>query len=297
MVKCRFCEKEIGDADTVCKHCGRVLGTPKTVRTGNSRAAVRPQGAAWAAVPVKVIPDSMPEKKGSFMPELVSELSGKIIGLSLLGGIYAFVSFVAELVQRNRINWDALHVGIGLFFAYFLLVQIRAIVVFLKAKKFIRKNGYERAICNDTPAIDNAIAAYRLAPSFWMVRYIKKHNAGTGEIIGSVLKKTRKANIKRRLGYIPWLLLLAAGFGSLGYLDMNGIMVRTAMFVLMHILAFLVNMIYSKVKGQDKGLKTYTVILFFFALMACADIDYGYHVLICIGAVLLGGKLGEKIHK
>lgn len=296
-IKCRFCGNIILDTDTVCKHCGRVLGMPASVRTVNNSAGVRTQRSAPTATPVKVIPDAMPEKKSNIMGGLVSELSGKIIGLSLIGCIYAFASFLAELVQLSRISEDSLGAGIGLLIAYVLLTNIRTLIRFCRVKKFIRKNGYENAIRNDTSNIANALAAYRLNPSGWMVRYIKKLNTASGEIIASVLKRQKKERSKTRLSYIPYLLIMAGCFAYLGYLGMFRTIEPLAMFIAMHILAFLANLIYCKIKGKDWGLKNYTVILFFAALMAFTDVSYGYHILICIAAVLIGGKIGEKMHK
>ena len=296
-VKCRFCAGEILDTDTVCKHCGRVLGTLEMIRTVNNRTGTGTQSTAQTATPVRVIPDAMPEKKDSVMGGLASELSGKVIGLALLGGIFALASFIGEFVQFSRVNQDTLYAGISLLLAYFLLTRVRMVIRFFKAKKFIRKNDYEKAIRSDTKDIANAIAAYKLNPTVWMVRYIKTLNAASGEIIESALKKQKIENTHRRISYIPWVLILTAGFGYFGYLGMREVVQETGMFVLMHILAFLVNLIYCKIKGKDLGLKICTGILFFTALMAVTDVSYGYHILICIAAALVAGKIGEKMHR
>lgn len=294
-IHCRFCGKTITNTDTVCSHCGRVLGTPAAVTAVNANFGIKTQGVSQTAAPVRAIPDTMPQKNA--MAELFSKITDKIMGVCLAGSVYAAGMCLSEIVQSSGVSEDTLTAAVGLVIAYVVLTNIRILIRFLRTKKFIRKNGYQSVISNDTVGMANAIAAYQLNPSFWMVRYIRRLNADSGEKIASILNKQRQEQRKKRIGYIPYLLFLTAGFGLLGYLQLNGILYETGMIVAMHVLAFLVCMIYCKVKGKERGFKNYTVILFFAGLMAFTDISYGYHVLICILSVLLGGKLGEKMHK
>ena len=163
------------------------------------------------------------------------------------------------------------------------------------AKKFIKKDGYEESIRRDGSDMTNTLNAFGLCRTKAMARYIKKLNPVTGEVLEKALKENTRKKWKKRIGYLPYLVVLALAFYVLPphlwtYFD------NEISLLITHVISFLVMSIYGYKKGGEPWLAVIVGLLFAPTILAYYYEDIWYHALFTAGAAFVGMYVGHYLN-
>lgn len=308
LIKCPECGKEISDKAEACIHCGCPASAVKQKATGPAVSAVPLNemfpgifgGNAGTRVktgtPVKKIPAEMPERK--LLPGIAIQILEKLCGVCGFGGVAAAVALVAGVISGRGIDMDLLPVAVLGIAGSWLLASLIVMLDFLRARKFIRKNGYEDSIRNDTSDYANSINAFRLCATTMMAKYIGKLNPLAGDALMKGVKQAKRKKSNERLGYLPYLAVLAAAYYLFPRFGWMILPTNESVLIAAHLLTLVVMGVYGYKKGGALGIIGAAAILFAPTIFLYYIEDMWYHILICVVAgfagIVIGGKLGAK---
>jgi len=248
------------------------------------------------AAPTKTVPKEMPEVGLGL--GIILELLGKLCGFCGFAGVMALGAMLVDVISGERVNTSFLpEIALGLG-ASFVVSHLTVWIKFLRVRRFLRKGGYEPSIQNDTPSLTNTYNAYGLNRSGSMVRYIKRLNPEAAEQLKKAIRQGRIHRWKRRLRFLPYLLVLAACYFFIPRINALPLYSDHALLIAWHVVTLVVMMLYGNRHMQDAGETILSVIitvtmlfaLFFFVYF---DTDIAYHIAICAGVVLVATFIGS----
>ncbi len=307
LIMCPECGKEISDKAAACIHCGYPVSAMKTEAAEPAQNAgpahevfqkVSGGNAAAQTVktaPLKPVPKEMPEMK--MLPGIIVKCLEKLCGVAGVAGFVAFVSLLADLLRGYGVEQDGVMFAVlGMGGAYLLALLLQA-MKFHHAKRFLQKNGYEDSIRNDTPSLTNSLNAFRLYGSNAMARYIKSLNPIAGNALEMALKQAKDQKRKKRLGYLPYLAILAAAYFLI--LRFGWMMLPTyeSCLIVLHLVTLVVLGFYGNKKGGALGIIVASAALFTLALYVNYMEDQWYHILICAAVAFAGMYIGGNMRK
>ena len=317
LIKCPECGKEISDKAPACIHCGCPVSAMKTeseqpvatngnnVPFGNSEfnavlggyfgGATMPasQFAPEHTAPVETVPEEMPEIK--MLPGILLAWMEKLSGVIGVAGYGAAITAVANMVIGDVPEEETLAIAFFGIVGNLLFSMLGNFIEFCRAKKFIKKNGYEESIRRDGSNMVNTLNAFGLSRTYAMARYIKTLNPVTGEVLDNALKESRKNKWKKRIGYLPYLAVLTAVFYVLPlhiwtYFD------NSTSLAITHVISFLVMCVYGYKKGGEPWLAVIVGLLFAPTILAYYYEDIGYHAFFAAGAAFVGMYVGHYLN-
>ena len=302
LIKCTECGKEISDKAVACVNCGcpvseMKIESPKTNANvsmnmfsdlfgGNAQQPKAPVKTA----PTITVPKEMPELK--LIPGIIDQLLSKLGGLCLIAGLTFIVMFVADWLEMGMANFERISIAVLALAGSFLTSTLQGLMQFCRAKRFIKKNGYEDSIRNDTPALTNAINAFGLCASMPMVRYINKLNPSSGKILADAVKKGNKKRRKEKLASLPYLIVLALAYCLIPYYRWFFMFDEQTCLIVIHIVTFLVTGFYAFRKKASWSLVLVAMVMFAATLNVFYYDDVAYQALICGGVVFVAQMIG-----
>lgn len=265
----------------------------KPAKASADRAAAK---SDQPAAPTKTVPKEMPEVGLGL--GIILELLGKLCGFCGFAGIMALGAMLVDVISGERVNTSFLpEIAMGLG-ASFVVSHLTVWIKFLRVRRFLRKGGYEPSIQNDTPSLTNTYNAYGLNRSGSMVRYIKRLNPEAAEQLKKAIRQGSIQRWKRRLRFLPYLLVLAACYFFIPRINALPLYSDHALLIAWHVVTLVVMILYGNRHMQDCGETILSVIitvtmlfaLFFFVYF---DTDIAYHIAICAGVVLAATFIGS----
>lgn len=278
---------------------------PETAPTKATKPETKPAKASadkaaaksdQPAAPTKTVPKEMPEVGLGL--GIILELLGKLCGFCGFAGIMALGAMLVDVISGERVNTSFLpEIALGLG-ASFVVSHLTVWIKFLRVRRFLRKGGYEPSIQNDTPSLTNTYNAYGLNRTGSMVRYIKRLNPEAAEQLKKAIRQGRIHRWKRRLRFLPYLLVLAACYFFIPRINALPLYSDHALLITWHVVTLVVMILYGNRHMQDCGETILSVILtvtmlfvlFFFVYF---DTDIAYHIAICAGVVLVATFIGS----
>ena len=325
LIKCPECGKEISDKAVACINCGCPVSAMKsapaqptestrpampvkaaepakqavdTANLGNvfgqffgGQAAVKPA----TSKPLKPVPKEMPEMK--LLRGIFVQILEKLSGMAGLAGYLALGSVVVDLINGYGLLMETAQIAIAGIACNIALVWLAQLIEFGHAKKFIKKNGYEDSIRNDTPALTNSINAFGLDRSIFMAWYIKSLNPVAGNALLEGIRKGRAEKRKERLGYLPYLVILAAVYYLLPKYGWMLMIEYETCLIVSHVVTLLVMVVCGRKKTLTLGLIVAVAVVFAPVIYAYYISDMWYHILICAAAAFAGMYIGTKTRK
>lgn len=304
LIKCPKCGKEISDQAVACVKCGYPIAQTKKNPVAAAAPAATFQSmvaqvvdskAPEKAAPMKTVPTEMPEMKA--FPGMIISVLKKLCGLCGYGTLLAVGALVVSLLSGDPVETDfIIFTALGLAGALILAWLINA-VQFLHIRKFLRKEGYELFIRNDTPQHTNALNAFRLQPSAMMAKYIKRLNPYVGNILLDTVKNLREKNRKQWLGYVPYFLVLAAANYLIPLLEEPLGLYYGYGLIFCHLATAGVMIFCARNKKPTLGLVVLAGAIFSPVIFAYYYSDMWYHILICAAAAFAGLAIGVRLPK
>lgn len=302
LIKCPECGKEISDKAPACIHCGCPASAMKTEPAKpaptvslnelfgdcfGGQSAARPVQTA----PLKTVPKELPNPRP--LTAAVVAVLDKACGVCGFAGFAALVAVVVTYLDSGYFEEDILPVAVLCMAGAILLSALINGMEFSRARKFLRKNGYEESIRRDTTAMTNTYNAFGLCRTMRMVKYIKSLNPINGSKLSAQVKQARTEKWKKRLGYLPFLAILGAVYYVLPKVLLDEIMYLIAA----HLVTLVVTVIYGRINSFAKGLAVTAAVIFAPAVMAHYYEDMWYHILICAGVAFVGMYIGDSLRK
>lgn len=330
LIKCPECGKEISDKAAACINCGCPVSAMKAEPAkpaagaanlsnlnetfgqffGNQTAQpqsapakptpvktepVKPAPVKTAPVsttPAKTVPATAPEVR-MFRGIIISILD-KCCGICGMAGFLAIGSLVVGLLSGEHIDEDFFQITFLGIPAALVLQWLSNLLTFFHYKKFLRKGGYIGSIRNDTAPYTNSLNAFRYYPSMLMARYLKWLNPDVGKELVAAVKKVSAERWKKRLGYLPYLLILMAVYYLVPRLEMEMYLLPyESSLIICHVVTLVVMAVFGRKKEITLGLIVTIGVLFTPTIYAYYYIDeMWYHILICAAAALVGALIG-----
>ncbi len=302
LIKCPECGKEISDKAPACIYCGCPASAMKTepVKPAptvslnelfgdcfGGQSASRPVQTA----PLKTVPKELPNPKP--LTAAVVAVLDKACGVCGFAGFAALVAVVVTYLDSGYFEEDILPVSFLCMAGAVILAALIDGMEFRRARKFLRKNGYEESIRRDSTAMTNTYNAFGLCRTMQMVRYIKSLNPINGSKLSAQVKRARAEKWKKRLGYLPFLAVLGAVYYVLPDLLLDEIMYL----IVAHIVTLVVTAVYGFINNAANGLAVTAAVVFAPAVMANYYEDMWYHILICAGVAFVGMYIGASLRK
>ena len=305
LIKCPECGKEISDKASACIHCGCPASAMKQEAAAPAASQVPFNemfqdifgGNAGTRVatskPVKQVPAEMPER--NLLSGIVIQLLDKLCGVCSFGGMSAAAVVVAGMISDQSVDMDLLPVAVFGLVGSWLVAWVLIALDFLRARKFIRKNGYEESIRNDTPDFSNCLNAFRLSKTKMMAKYISKLNPVAGDELIEGIKQAKQRKRKERLGYLPYLAVLAVIYYLFPRYAWMFMPTYESTLITMHVCTLIVLGVYGYKKENAVGIVGIAAILFAPTIFMYYLEHMWYHVLICAAAGFVGMVIGDII--
>lgn len=309
LIRCTECGKEISDKAQACINCGCPLSAmrpqgvqqqpaqnPQRVHTtGNAMNFNETFGDLFATqqrrpVAVKPVPKEMPEP--SFFGGLFVAILEKVCGLAGYGGISALIMLVADLLTEGWFDQDAASIAVLGVAASFLLGAVLAALEFGRAKRFIRRNGYEDSIRRDTSEYTNVINAFGLCPGKSMARYIGSLNPGAGKMLEDAVKNAKADRRKVWLSRLPFLAILVVVYYMIPNFGWAVLPTFESALVATHVVTLVVMAACAYKGGAEFNLAFLVALLFAPTMFAYYMENEWMHILICAVAAFAGMFIG-----
>ena len=337
LIKCPECGKEISDKASACIGCGCPVSAMKAEavkpaspaapangtnfadmgemfgqffgnQTQQQPAPAKPapvktepvkpapaKPAPVATAPAKTVPTEAPEVR-MFRGIIISILD-KLCGVCGLAGFLAIGSIVVNLLGGYFLEEELTQITLLGIPAALVLQWLSSFMEFSHIKKFLRKGGYLDSIRNDTPQYTNSLNAFRLYPSMLMARYIQWLNPGVGKELVEAVKAARAKKWKNRLGFVPYLLILAAVYYITPRLEMMYLLPFESSLPICHVATLVVMFFCGRKKDLSLLLLVVVGVIFAPVIFAYFYEDMWYHILICVAAALVGMLIGMRLRK
>ena len=309
LIKCTECGKEISDKAVCCINCGCPVSEMKAQPAKTAAPAKQDKPADFnvlfgelfngkpsqKAEPVKTVPTDRPEMR--MFPGIIVSILDKFCGICGLAGFLAVGGLMVSLLSGEYINADFMEISFLGIPAALVCSWLKIFIEFSQVKKFLKKNGYEHSIRNDTPQWTNAINAYKLYPSMLMANYLKKLNPTIGNALVDAVKKNTAKKRAKRLRYVPYLLILAAVYYLLPRFEAVLMLPYESSLIICHLVTVVVMALFGCKKEFVLGLVVVVTVIFAPTIFAYFYSDMWYHILICAAAAFVGMLLGVRFLK
>ena len=309
LIKCTECGKEISDKAVCCINCGCPVSEMKAQPAKTAAPAKQDKPADFnvlfgelfngkpsqKAEPVKTVPTDRPEMR--MFPGIVVNALNKFCGICGLAGCLAVASLLVGLLSGESLDVDFIEISFWGIPAALVLNWLSNLVEFSQVRKFLRKNGYENSIRNDTPQLTNAMNAFKLYPSMMMANYLKRLNPLAGNALVDAIKRSRVKQRKERLTYLPYLLILIAVYYLLPRLEDVLPIPYESSLIICHLVTLVVMAVCGGKKVPSLGLVVVVAVIFAPTIFAYFYSDIWYHILICAAAALIGLLGGSRFRK
>ena len=309
LIKCTECGKEISDKAVCCINCGCPVSEMKAQPAKTAAPAKQDKPADFnvlfgelfngkpsqKAEPVKTVPTDRPEMR--MFPGIIVSILDKFCGICGLAGFLAVGGLMVSLLSGEYINADFMEISFLGIPAALVCSWLKIFIEFSQVKKFLKKNGYEHSIRNDTPQWTNAINAYKLYPSMLMANYLKKLNPTIGNALVDAVKKNTAKKRAKRLRYVPYLLILAAVYYLLPRFEAVLMLPYESSLIICHLVTVVVMALFGCKKEFVLGLVVVVAVIFAPTIFAYFYSDMWYHILICAAAAFIGMLLGVRFLK
>lgn len=312
LIKCPECGKEISDKAVACINCGCPVSAmniqsaepAKTTETARPAAKTVDFGATFGqffgnqtavkAAPVKTVPTELPEMK--MFPGIIVAILDKFCGMASLAGFMSLGSIVISILngfyKEEYLRYTVIAFGISYFTIYLM-----RFMEFRHAKKFLKKNGYEDSIRNDSPSLTNSINAFKLCNYDIMVWYIKKLNPVAGGTLEKAVKHEKAKRRKEKLYTLPYLVFLFALYCLIPRYEESANMPYESSLIVCHLWTAVVMLIYGCKKKVSLKMAVTLAVLFAPAIFAYFYSDLWYHIVICAAVALAAMWIGTKMRK
>ena len=303
LIKCTECGREISDKAAHCIHCGCPLSAMKKEPEKQSKPTefdtvfgeFFTKKPSQKAAPVKTVPTECPEMR--LFPGIIVSILEKFCGVFGLAGFLAVGGLVVSLLSGDRIEMDFFEISFLGIPAALVCSWLKIFMEFSHAKKFLKKNGYEPSIRNDTPQWTNATNAYKLYPSMLMANYLKKLNPTIGNALVNAVKRANAQRRAKRLRYVPYLLILAAVYYLLPRFEDALMLPYESSLIICHVVTVVVMVFFGRKYEPTLGLIAVVAVIFAPTIFAYFYSDMWYHILICAAAAFVGILLGIRFLK
>ena len=303
LIKCTECGKEISDKAVCCVNCGCPVSAMKKEPEKQSKpieydavfGEFFTKKTSQKAAPVKTVPTQCPDMR--MFPGIIVSILDKFCGICGLAGFLAVGGLMVSLLSGEYINADFMEISFLGIPAALVCSWLKIFIEFSQVKKFLKKNGYEHSIRNDTPQWTNAINAYKLYPSMLMANYLKKLNPTIGNALVDAVKKNTAKKRAKRLRYVPYLLILAAVYYLLPRFEAVLMLPYESSLIICHLVTVVVMALFGCKKEFVLGLVVVVTVIFAPTIFAYFYSDMWYHILICAAAAFVGMLLGVRFLK
>lgn len=182
--------------------------------------------------------------------------------------------------------------ALAVIFASIPIKFLLQAIDFLKARKFIKKNGYVDSIRDDFPDFRNCKQAYRYAPGCLMNGYLEKLNPYFGKSVRVSRKKYLKKKWEERIRNLPYWGTLFGVIMLLTLACYNWGMDENAAWIILCVVGFLMGVVFFCNKGWESEFAIISAILLAGGTMLIEDYVNWVHAAICVGVAAVGALFG-----
>lgn len=303
LIKCSECGKEISDKASACIYCGCPASAMKTqpenqANSTQTKRTVVSQNIIDGVIKdmfyePKPVPTEMPEP--GFWAGMLLWLVNKLCGICGLAGIGSLGMMLVDAIKGYGVDIDMLPTTAAALAGAWILSELHVLIEFGRAKRFIRKNGYENSIRRDSTEMTNSLNAFKLYPCKAMAKYIGKLNPKSGTLLQAAIANSIKNKRKERLAFLPYLLILLVMYYVFPDDAAEKFYLYQETLVILHVVTLILMTIYGYKQNVKFSFAVVTAVLFVPTILAYYDSDMWYHILICGAAAFVGMNIGMKI--